>query len=287
MGTYRVDGQDGWEMTIVDTVKSNDGTTIAYEATGDGPALILVDGALSTSRGESKPEFVALLAPSFTVYNYDRRGRGESGDTQPYAVEREIEDIEALIENAGGDAFLFGHSSGGCLALEAASALGDKVARVAVYEAPWNDDAAAQKAWGGYLRGLSEALASGRRGDAVALFMQYLGTPPEQVAAMREAPFWPSFEAIAPTLAYDHREIMGPTAAVPKTQLVSVEVPVLAICGDASPPFMCTTAHTISRAVRHGEVRALEGQTHAVPPTIIAPVLTGFFSGEAQGIEAA
>ena len=265
----------------MDTVTSKDGTSIAYEATGDGPALILVDGALSTSRGESKPELVALLAPRFTVYNYDRRGRGESGDTLPFAVEREIEDIDALIEHAGGEALLFGHSSGGCLALEAASALGDKVAKVAVYEAPWNDDPAAQKAWGDYLRALSEALASGRRGDAVALFMQYVGTPPEQVAAMREAPFWPSFEAIAPTLAYDHSEIMGSTAAVPMKQLAKVEVPVLAICGDASPTFMCTTAQTISRAVEHGEFRAMEGQTHAVPPDVIAPVLTAFFSGEA------
>ncbi len=271
----------------MDTVTSKDGTTIAYEATGDGPALILVDGALSTSRGESKPELVASLAPRFTVYNYDRRGRGQSGDTQPYTVEREIEDIDALIEQAGGEAFLFGHSSGGCLALEAAGALGDRVTRVAVYEAPWNDDPAVQKAWGDYLSGLREALASGRRGDAVALFMSYLGTPPEQIAAMREAPFWPSFEAIAPTLAYDHSEIMGPTAAVPKEELANIEVPVLAICGDASPAFMCTTAHTIGRAVRHGEFRALEGQTHAVPPNVIAPVLIGFFSGEAQGAEAA
>jgi pimeloyl-ACP methyl ester carboxylesterase len=271
----------------VDTVTSRDGTTIAYEAAGDGPALILVDGALSTSRGESKPELVACLAPRFTVHNYDRRGRGESGDTQPYAVAREIEDIDALIERAGGRAFLFGHSSGGCLALEAAGALGDRVARVAVYEAPWNDDPAIQKAWADYLSDLGEALASGRRGDAVALFMRYLGTPPDQIAAMRAAPFWPDLEAIAPTLAYDHREIMGATTAVPNEELAGVEVPVLAICGDASPAFMCATAHTIGRTARHGESRVLEGQTHTVSPKVIAPVLIGFFSGEAEAGEAA
>ncbi len=274
-------------MTTVDAITSKDGTTIAYEASGHGPAVILVDGALSTSRGESKPELIALLAPRFTVYNYDRRGRGQSGDTQPYTVGREIEDIDALIGQAGGEAFLFGHSSGGCLALRAAGALAGRVARVAVYEAPWNDDPTVQEAWGDYLGALREALAGGRRGDAVALFMRYLGTPTEQVAAMREAPFWPSFEALAPTLAYDHSEIMGPTAAVPKKDLANIEVPVLAICGDASPAFMCTTAQTISRAVRHGESRALQGQTHAVPPSVIAPVLIGFFSGEAQGAEAA
>jgi pimeloyl-ACP methyl ester carboxylesterase len=274
-------------MRTVDTVTSRDGTAIAYETGGDGPALILVDGALSTSRNESKPELVASLAPRFTVYNYDRRGRGGSGDTQPYAVAREVEDIDALIEHAGGKAFLFGHSSGGCLALGAAGALGDKVAGVAVYEAPWNDDLAIRKAWGEYLRDLGEALADGRRGDAVALFMRYLGTPPEQIAAMREAPFWPSFEAIAPTLAYDHSEIMGPTMAVPKDELAGVEAPVLAVCGDASPAFMCATAHTIAQTVRHGEFRALEGQTHAVPPKVIAPVLIGFFSGDARSVEAA
>jgi pimeloyl-ACP methyl ester carboxylesterase len=265
-------------MITVSNVTSHDGTTIAYDEEGGGRPLIIVDGALSTRAGESKAELVALLAPHFTVYTYDRRGRGDSGDTAPYAVEREIEDVDALTDRAGGAAFLFGHSSGGCLALEAARVLGAKVAKVAVYEAPYNDDPAAQKAWGEYIRGLTDALAAGRRGDAVALFMRYVGTPPEQVAGMRQAPFWPSLEAIAPTLAYDHTEIMGRTAAVPAERLAEVAVPVLAMCGGSSPAFMCITARTISQAVPHGESRTLDGQTHAAQPEALAPVLIEFLT---------
>jgi pimeloyl-ACP methyl ester carboxylesterase len=262
----------------VKNVTSHDGTTIAYDENGDGPALILVDGALTTRVGGSKAELVDLLAPHFTVYRYDRRGRGDSGDTPPYAVEREIEDIEALIDQARGPAFLYGHSSGGCLALEAARTLRAKVTKVALYEAPYNDNPAAQRAWAEYLRRLAEALATDRRGDAVALFRQYTGTPPQQIADMRQEPFWPSLEAIAPTLAYDHTEIMGATAAVPTEKLAAVVVPTLALCGGASAPFMCATARTISEAVPNGEFRLLEDQSHVVQPTALAPVLIEFLS---------
>ncbi len=154
------------------TVTSADGTAIAYERQGTGLPLILVDGATSIRMGSTKTEMFDLLGPHFRVYCYDRRGRGESGDTQPYAVQREIEDVAALIDAAGGSAHLYGHSSGGCLALEAARSLGGKVIKVAVYEAPYNDDAAAQQAWGVYIQKLTAALAEGRRGDAMALFME-------------------------------------------------------------------------------------------------------------------
>src|SRR6266496_3689228 len=182
-------------------VRSSDGTSIAFDRSGQGPALILVAGATATRAAEAA--ISAHLAPHFTVFAYDRRGRGDSGDTPPYAVEREVEDIETLITEAGGVAFLYGHSSGGCLALEAAGALGTKVSKVALYEAPCNDDPAAQQAWGEYIEGLTHALREDRRGDAVALFMRYTGVPAEQVDGMRQAPFWPDLEAIAPTLAYD------------------------------------------------------------------------------------
>ncbi len=264
-------------------VTSQDGTTIAFDVQGDGPALVLVDGALTTRRSESRPELVALLAPHFTVYSYDRRGRGESGDTQPYAIAREIDDIDALIEHAGGRAYLSGHSSGACLALAAARTLGgDKVARVGAYEPPWNDDPAVQQAWSAYLSGLAEALENGRHGDAVALFMEYVGTPAEQIAGMRRSPNWSSFEAIAPTLAYDHAAIIGPSMAVPRQKLADVTVPVLAMCGSASLPFMCATARTTSEAVRQGQWRTLEGQTHAVQPSALAPVLIDFFEAKVE-----
>ncbi|MGZ4210780.1 MAG: alpha/beta fold hydrolase [Actinomycetota bacterium] len=255
---------------------SKDGTQIAYERGGNGPALVVVDGALSSRMDGSKPELVELLAPNLSVYCYDRRGRGDSGDTQPYSVEREIEDIDAMIGEAGGVAFLYGHSSGGCLALEAARALGTKVSKVALYEAPYNDDPAAPKAWGEYIAALTDALASDRRGDAVALFMQYVGMPAEQVNGMRHAPFWAGLESIAPTLAYDHTAIMGKTGTVPTDRLADVKTPTLVMCGTGIP-FMRNTAQTITEALPIAELRILEGQSHDVQPTAIAPLLTEFF----------
>src|SRR5215469_11583492 len=141
------------------TVSSRDGTTIAYDKVGEGPALIVVDGALSVHSSGGKSELAKLLAPHFAVYGYDRRGRGGSGDTRPYAVDREIEDIDALIDHAGGSVFLYGHSSGGTLAMQAAVRLGGTVSKIAMYEPPHNDDPVAQEAWTEYLRELGQILA--------------------------------------------------------------------------------------------------------------------------------
>jgi pimeloyl-ACP methyl ester carboxylesterase len=261
----------------VRVVRSKDGTQIAYEHRGDGPAFLVVGGALNTRMSGSKADLVDLVAPELSVYCYDRRGRGDSGDTLPYTVEREIEDIEALVDEAGGVASLYGHSSGGCLALEAAVVLGTKVSKVAIYEAPYNDDPVAQQAWGEYIKGLNEALAEDRRGDAVALFMRYVGTPAEQVQGMRQASFWRSLEAIAPTLAYDHHFIVGRTGAVPIERLAALPTPTLVMCGGSSFPFMRTTAQTITRALPHRELRVLDGQSHEVQPEVLVPVLTEFF----------
>jgi pimeloyl-ACP methyl ester carboxylesterase len=175
------------EETTMKTLTSRDGTTIAYDKQGEGPALILVDGALTVHSSGSGAELAKLLAPHFTVHGFDRRGRGESGDTLPYAVDREIDDIEALIDRAGGPAFLYGHSSGGPLAMRAAIRLGSKVSKIAMYEPPYNNDPGAQESWSQYLRQLRETLAEGRRGDAVALFMRFVGTPAEQIDLMRRA----------------------------------------------------------------------------------------------------
>jgi pimeloyl-ACP methyl ester carboxylesterase len=260
------------------TVTSHDGTTIAYDKQGEGPAVIVVDGALSVHSSGGKSELAKLLAPHLTVYGYDRRGRGGSGDTLPYAVDREIEDIEALVDHAGGSAFLYGHSSGASLAMLASMKLGVKVGKLAMYEAPYNDDQEAQRTWAQYLSGLAEALGDGRRGDAVALFMQLVGTPAEQVDAMRAAPFWPGMEAIAPTLAYDHAAIQGPANSVPTDVAARVSVPALVIAGDAGIPFMPGTARTLSQAMPHGQLRILEGQTHEVSAAVLAPVLAEFFA---------
>jgi pimeloyl-ACP methyl ester carboxylesterase len=266
------------EETTMDTLSSNDGTTIAYDQQGEGPAVILVDGALTVHSFGSGSELAKRLAPHFTVYGFDRRGRGESGDTLPYAVDREIDDIEALIDRAGGSPFLYGHSSGGPLAMRAAIRLGSKVGRIAMYEPPYNNDPVAQESWSQYLKQLREALGEGRRGDAVALFMRFVGTPAERVDAMRGEPFWPGMEAVAPTLAYDHATILGEPWSVPTELATRLSVPVLVMAGDASLPFMPDAARVLSRAIPQGQLRMLEGQTHEVNPAVLAPVLVEFFS---------
>jgi pimeloyl-ACP methyl ester carboxylesterase len=260
------------------TLTSRDGTTIAFEAQGSGPALILVDGAMGTRSSGSKPELARLLAQHFTVYSYDRRGRGDSGDTKPYAAEREIEDIDAVIDEAGGSAFVYGHSSGACLGLDATVVLGDKVKKLAMYEAPYNDDPQAQKAWGEYVKNLTEALASDRRGDAVALFMAYVGIPAAQIEGMRHAPFWSGMEAVAPTLAYDHAAIMGKNASIPRERAARVRVPTLVMSGGGGAPFMLETAKTLSKTIPLAKLSTLEGQTHDVQPDALVPVLVEFFA---------
>jgi len=172
-------------------VRSADDTIIAFDQLGKGPALILVGGALEQRAMDSATAQLApLLAGHFTVLHYDRRGRGDSTDTQPYAVEREIEDIDALINQVGGSAFLFGISSGAALAMEAAIKLGDKVKKLAMYEAPYNDDEAARQAWKAYRKQLADVLAQGRRGDALGLFMMLTGMPAEHLK--RSPPRWPT-----------------------------------------------------------------------------------------------
>jgi pimeloyl-ACP methyl ester carboxylesterase len=260
---------------VTSTVTSADGTTVAYDRQGEGPALVIVDGALCTR--QSKLDLVKLLAEQFTVCNYDRRGRGDSGDARPYAVQREIEDIEALIDDLGGTAYLYGHSSGASLALEAAAQLDGKVTKLALYEAPHHDDPADLQPWGDYIAGLTVALAAGRRGDAVALFMRFVGTPDIQIEGMREAPFWAGLEAIAPTLAYDHTGILGPDRAVPARRAARVPTPALVMYGDASFPFMRETAQTLSQAMPHGDLRCIEGQNHDVDAQVLGPVLIEFF----------
>ncbi len=213
------------------------------------------------------------------MFHYDRRGRGESGDTQPYAVEREVEDLEALIHEAGGggSAFVFGMSSGGVLALEAA-ARGLAITKLAAYELPFNSgDEHARQAAERYTQQLAALLNEGRRGDAVALAMTTWGAPPEAIAGMRQAPIWPLFEAVAPTLAYDDA-IMG-DGSVPTARLASITVPTLVMDGGASPAFMHNAAQATAHALPNGQRRTLEGQTHDVAPQVLAPVLVEFFQG--------
>jgi pimeloyl-ACP methyl ester carboxylesterase len=254
---------------------SKDGTQIAYEKTGKGPALILVDGALCYRSFGPMQALAGLLAPEFMVTTYDRRGRGESGNAGFYALEREVEDLKALIDETGGPAFVYGISSGACLALETALRLGRKVKKLAMYEPPYQSGDGARQTWIDYRIRLAELLATGRRGDAVALFMQFVGSPPDQVKAMRQTPTWPMFEAVAPTLAYD-AAAMGEDREVPLERAARLSSPALVINGTVVP-FMAETAKALAKSIRHARQRTLEGQPHDVDLNVLAPVLVEFF----------
>lgn len=260
----------------MEKVISKDGTQIAYDRQGTGPALLLVDGALCYRSFGPMPGLAQLLAPHFTVYYYDRRGRGDSGDTKPYAVEREVEDIEALIDAAGGSAYICGLSSGAGLALEAAIKLDGKIKKLAMYEAPYAADAEAQPAWNEYDSKLAKLLAEDRRGDAVVLFMTVVGTPSEMIEGMRQAPVWPMFEAVAPTLAYD-AAVLGKGHAAPVERAATVTIPALVMNGGASFPFMYDIAQALSKAMPNAQLRTLEGQRHDVNLEVLTPVLVEFF----------
>ncbi len=257
-------------------VISKDRTEIAYDKQGQGPAIILVDGALSFRSFGSMPELAKLLSTNFTVVDYDRRGRGESSDTKPFTVEREIEDIEALIENVGGSTYLYGISSGACLAIEAAIKLSGKVKKLALYEPPYKSGENTLEEWIEYKRRLTEFLAENRRGDAVALFMSFVGIPADQIEGMRKAPMWPMFEAVAPTLLYD-AAATGANRKVPIERVSHITAPTLVMHGGAGIPFMKQTALTLSKAIPNAKFRTIEGQTHAVASEAIAPVLMEFF----------
>ncbi len=252
-------------------VTSKDGTPIAFDRSGKGPAVILVGGAFQYRAIDPRTaQLAGLLGQNFTVYHYDRRGRGESGDTLPYAIEREIEDLDALIQDAGGSASVFGMSSGAVLALHAVSQ-GVEIKKLALYEPPFNTGGEVE-----YTRQLNSLLSEGRRGDAVALAMRSFGAPAEAVSGMRQAPVWSMFEAVAPTLAYDNA-IMG-DGSVPAAEAKRAHIPVLVLDGGASPAAMRNAAQALADALPNAKRRTLEGQTHEVAPEALAPVLVEFFA---------
>jgi pimeloyl-ACP methyl ester carboxylesterase len=255
----------------METVTSRDGTSIAFDRLGSGPAVVLVSGG-STDRGANAP-LAESLANDFTVLNYDRRGRGPSGDTPPYAVEREVEDIQAVLAAAGDGASLYGTSSGAALALEAAAS-GVPIAKLALWEPPFIQDETARPP-ADQVERYEAMLAEDRRADMVEFFMrEVVRMPPEFVDEARSAPFWAATEAIAHTLAYDAR-IMG-DYSIPIDRAVRVRVPTLILVGGASFPFMRETAESLVAALPHGEMRVLEGQTHDVAPEIMAAALRDF-----------
>jgi pimeloyl-ACP methyl ester carboxylesterase len=258
----------------METAASADGTLIAYDRYGDGPPIITAAGAFC-ARATTEP-LARALAAQFTVLNYDRRGRGDSGDTAPYAVEREIDDLAALIGAAGGSAAVFGHSSGATLALKAAAS-GLPITHLLLYEPPFNPDDSFPRLPAGLAGELAGLVAAGRRGDAVELYQtRAVGLPEPVVAQLRNAPFRPGLEAIAHTLAYD-AAVIG-DRSLPAAMLGTITIPALVITGEQSPPFLTSAAKAAAAALRAGQLAVLPGQTHDINPEATAPVITGFLS---------
>jgi pimeloyl-ACP methyl ester carboxylesterase len=280
------------------TVRSEDGTAIAVQRQGSGPALVLVAGALTP--GAAFRPLAQLLAPSFTVHAYDRRGRGGSGDTPPYAVEREIEDLAAVIAGACGQAYVFGHSSGAILALETAAA-GHDIAALALYEPPLI--LSGQPMPADFSDQLAALVAADRRGDALALWMRLTARQSDEAIAKarrssreepsvseapqlasgtwRTEPWWAGAEAIVHTTPYDATISAPYTRAQPLVapHWAQVRVPALVLDGEVSPPVMRAGAAAVVDLLPDATAQTLPGQAHGAPPEMIAPLLTTFFTG--------
>ena len=262
----------------MEAARSKDGTTIAFDRSGGGPPVVLIGGALSDRA--AAVELVEELSPRFTVIAYDRRGRGDSEDTPPYSVDREVEDVEALIVAAGGRAHVYGHSSGAVLALETARALPGRTTRIALYEPPFIVDDRRPPLPADHIARLERLVSAGRRGDAVEYFLTSgPRVPPEVVAGMRGKPFWASLESVAHTLAYD-ATIMGDTmggSPDPLDRWASVEAPALVMEGGASPEWQRNAVGALAAVLPNARRRTLEGQEHGADSKVLAPALESFF----------
>lgn len=272
-------GQDahvGQRGHVMSQVISGDGTPIAYDRSGSGPALILVDGALCSRSFGPSANLAPLLTPHFTVYKYDRRGRGQSGDTPPYARAREVEDIEALIREAGEPVFLVGLSSGGALALEAAAS-GLAIRKVVAYEPPYVDDGG-RAAGADHERRLQELVDAGNRGGAVAYFMRSMvQVPAPFVVMMRLMPWiWRQLKSVAHTLPYDAAVMTE--FKVPRARLRSIGLPVLAMHGSKTDARLQRATRGVAEAIPGATLRVLAGQTHNVKPDALVPAVVEFFT---------
>jgi pimeloyl-ACP methyl ester carboxylesterase len=265
------------------TVNSKDGSRIAYDRIGSGPAVILVGGALSYRKFKKMEELARLLAERCTVINYDRRGRGDSTEVKPFALEREIEDIQVLIDAEGGSASLWGWSSGGALALRAAGAV-IGVERVSVYEVPFMVTPGAKRPTRDYGERLDGLVEAGDRSGAVKHFMRNsIGVPAPFVALMRLTPMWRELTATAHTLPYDWAALGKHTmygAPLNAEEWASVTVPTLVVCGAKSPAVLQQGSRALAEVLPNAELRELEGLSHNVKMNVLAPVLAQFFTGE-------
>jgi pimeloyl-ACP methyl ester carboxylesterase len=264
----------------MEEVRSRDGTKIAFDRFGGGPAVILIGGAFSYRKFPKMVELAELLSDSFTVINYDRRGRGDSGDTPPFSVEREIEDLEDLIQAAGGSASLWGWSSGGVLALRAAAA-GIGVEKVLPYDPVFVVDQAGSPPPDDFARRLDELVAQDRRSEAVRLFMtEAMGVPRIMVAGMRLMPFWSRLKAVAHTLPYDYALTENTVRGeAPRAEdWADVQVPALVMYGAKAPERLRRGAQAIADVLPNARLRALEGQSHNPSMKAVAPAIKEFLA---------
>lgn len=267
------------------TVTSKDGTRIAFDKTGRGPAVILVNGAMADRTIDpSLAKLADLLSKDFMVYNYDRRGRGESGDTQPFAKEREIEDIAALVEDAdgaGGSAMVLGFSSGGALVLDAAQNV-PSITKIALYEVPVIVNDSRPPLPADYVDHLNGLVKEGKRDEAVKYFLvEAAGIPAEYLDGADQNPLWPRMLNIAHTIAYDGARVadLMQGRPLPTDRWTRVTMPALVMAGTETPPkgWMVGAADAIAALLPHAERRTLEGQDHNVDLEVIAPIVTEFF----------
>jgi pimeloyl-ACP methyl ester carboxylesterase len=264
-------------------ILSKDGTAIAVERTGRGPSLVFVDGAMCYRASGPSQSMAAALADYFTVFTYDRRGRGDSSDSTPYDVGREVEDLEAVIREAGGHAVVFGVSSGAALALEAASR-GVPIIRLALYEAPFIVDDSRAALPDDFVPQMKTALAEGRRADAVKMFMKLVGVPAIFILLMRLMPAWPKLTAVAHTLPYD-LTIVGPHQRglpLSKTRWSGATMPTLVMDGGKSPAWMRHATRALASVLPNATYRTLDRQTHMVKPKALTPPLVEFFRSAAS-----
>ena len=255
------------------TVQSKDGTILAYDVYGSGPALIYITGASCFRSFMPIVQDAKAFAREFTVYNYDRRGRGDSTDTQPYTIEREVEDIAALIDVTGGKANLYGHSSGAVLALEAALRFGDSINKVVMYDPPYVHDEAEKREYHGLSQRVQTLLRDGNNAQAMTTFLKGIGMPKPFVYLLRLMPAWKTMKALAPTLAYD----MAMTRDLPPLERAAhVRVPVHVMVGKKNPAGMYDVARQLANAIPGATFMALEGQDHMVSAKALLPHLSGF-----------
>ncbi|MDG4827561.1 alpha/beta hydrolase [Asanoa sp. WMMD1127] len=265
-------------MTTTRTTTSADGTTITYDVKGQGPTLVLVPAVLSTRAWDPLYQgLLDLLSADFTVVHYDRRGRGDSGNTAPYSVDKEIQDIAAVIKDNGGQAYAYGISSGAVLTLRAAEQL-PELTRIALYDPPFIVDDSRPPLPDDYVEQLERAIAEGRRGDAVELLMtKAIGLPPEWLAGMKADPSWAGMEAVADTISHDGR-IVGTTMSgrpLP-AEWKGITTPTLVLNGGNSEPFMHTSGRQLADLLPHAEHQVVPDQSHDVAPAAVAPFLRSY-----------